>query len=300
MRKYILFNDTRCFPLELAYTVSKILPRGKGAFSRLIGKIASPWIHHSFRTRHGALLPIVPYALDVFVSMKQQENSWDYWVFRVLNKATKRGNVVYDIGANVGYITVELANLRKMDDVTLVAFEPQKKLAENIRLASQFNGLKNIIVMEYAVGAENRIIQFREMSHSVHATAVQSVKGFKRSVNIEQVSIDDLLAKNKIPPPDVIKIDIEGYEYEALKGMILTIQKFRPIVIFEISYMTKVAGYSARDFEELLGNCGEYSYYSLGGKNLNLKSLIVNINKGENADVVAIPLDRNSLWDINS
>jgi FkbM family methyltransferase len=294
MNKYNLDKDARCLPLGLASTISRILPRGKGMFSRLIGRIASPWIHHSFRTRHGALLPIVPRALDVYVSMKQQENSWDYWVLRVLNMAAKRGSVIYDIGANVGYITVEMANLRKLDEVTVVAFEPQKDLAENIRLASRLNKLKNIIVMEYAVGAEAGKIQFKEMAHSVHATAVPGVKKYRRIVDIEQVRIDDLLAKKKIPPPDVIKIDIEGYEYEALKGMLVTLQKYGPIVIFEFSNMTEIAGHSGQDFEKLFGICGEYSFYNLGGKSLNIKSLF--LKKGEHADVVAVPAKQHSLW----
>jgi hypothetical protein len=59
----------------LAQTAAAVMPRGKGALPRLIGRLARPWVHHAFRTRHGALIPLVPEVLDVFVAMAAQGNS---------------------------------------------------------------------------------------------------------------------------------------------------------------------------------------------------------------------------------
>ncbi len=65
----------------------------------------------------------------MYVSMMSQGNSWDYWVLRVLNNFLAPGGVLYDIGANLGYISVEIAHLRRHDDISIYAFEPQTALA---------------------------------------------------------------------------------------------------------------------------------------------------------------------------
>jgi hypothetical protein len=48
------------------------------------------------------------------------------------------------------------------------------------------------------------------------------------------MSIDNLVFENCLPPPDLVKIDVEGFELEVLKGMIKTIQKQAPILFVAI------------------------------------------------------------------
>ena len=75
--------------------------------------MAKPFIDGVFVTRHGGQLPLVAEFLDVYVAMRKQGNSYDYWVFRVVNAMLEDGGVFYDVGANVGYMSVEIAHLRK-------------------------------------------------------------------------------------------------------------------------------------------------------------------------------------------
>lgn len=84
--------------------------------------MARPWFHHAFVTRHGALIPLLPEALDVFVAMSLQGNSYDYWVFRAANAMLEPGDVFFDVGANVGYMSVEVAHLRRPEGVRVYAF----------------------------------------------------------------------------------------------------------------------------------------------------------------------------------
>jgi FkbM family methyltransferase len=282
-------SGTHCIPLEFAYLLSSLLPRGKGAVPRLIGRLARPWIHHYLVTRHGAKLPIVPEALDVFVSMKGQDNSWDYWVFRALNRAVRRGNIVYDIGANVGYLSVELATHRQRDNITVIAFEPQRRLARNIRLAARLNDLDNLFVKECVVGSEMGDVSFSEMRHSVHGTAVSGVENAITQYTVPQISIDDSVSDGRLPPPDVIKLDIEGYEYEALSGASQTLTKHKPIVIFEISSMTEVAGRTPADYARLFRECGSYRFFTLDHRSIDLNT---SLKRDGHLDVLALPAGR--------
>lgn len=282
------WTSTRCVPLSLAHWVARAAPRGKGALPRAIGRALRPWVHHSMKTRHGALLPIVAESLDVYTSMLMQGNSWDYWVFRAMNERTRSGAVVYDVGANVGYLSVELAWVRKGDGVTVVAFEPQPRLADNVRFASELNGLGNLTVHQAAVGATDDRIPFFFTSHAVHATAGRPGEAASKR-DVDQVRIDTMVAQGRIPPPSGIKIDIEGYEMSALLGARETISRFRPWVIFEYSWATIDAGLSRGDFVQYFAECGEYRCLGLGGQELSASDWI--LSHGGHRDVIAWPAE---------
>lgn len=278
---------TRCIPLDIAYVLSSLLPRGKGAVPRFIGRLAHPWINHYLVTRHGAKLPIVPEALDVFVQMKSQHNSFDYWVFRVLNKAVRPGDIVFDIGANVGYLSVELATYRRRDEITVIAFEPQRQLARGIRQAARLNDLDNLFVEECVVGSETGGIIFSQMRHSVHGTAVNGAENAIARYTVRQICIDASVSDGHLRPPNVMKIDIEGYEYEALRGASRTLADHKPIVIFEMSPMTEFAGHTPADFVRLFRNCGDYRFFTLNNRSIDLEN--TNLAKDSHLDVIALP-----------
>lgn len=280
-------------PLEIAAVLAALLPRGKGAVPRLIGRLTRPLIHHYLVTRHGAKLPIVPEALDVFVSMKSHGNSWDYWVFRALDKAVRRGDVVFDIGANVGYLSVELATHRRRDQVTVIAFEPQQRLARSIRLAARLNDLDNLLIEECVVGPQTGDVEFSEMRHSIHGTAVRGVENATARYKVRQICIDDAVSDGRLPPPNAIKLDIEGYEYEALFGASRTLAKYKPIVIFEMSSLTAVAGHTPADFPRLFPECGDYRFFTLDNRSVDLNN--TRLTKQGHLDVMALPCGRHSL-----
>ena len=53
-------------------------------------------------------------------------------------------------------------------------------------------------------------------------------------VTVDLVSIDDLIAQNKIEPPNFVKVDVEGAELDVLKGMRETIKTHKPTIIYEV------------------------------------------------------------------
>ncbi len=134
------------------------------------------------------------------------------------------GWTVFDVGAHVGFYTI-LASLLVGNKGAVFSFEP---LLQNIHFLGKhitLNRLNNVTVIEAAVGRKSGIMSFTEGPFSSMGSL--SSDG-NRSVSV--MSLDDLFRQGKIPPPNVIKIDIEGGEFEALIGAEDLLRSARPII----------------------------------------------------------------------
>jgi len=138
---------------------------------------------------------------------------------RVFTELVKEGMNVVDIGANVGYYTL-LAARRVGPSGKVYAFEPEpqnfKLLIENIQL----NGYENVVAVQKAVsnraGTASLFLGLRGSgSHSL----LSSRDYGKETIAIETVTLDEFFEKEGSPAIQVIKMDIEGWEMEALDGM---------------------------------------------------------------------------------
>lgn len=148
------------------------------------------------------------------------------------------GLTVYDVGAFHGLLTMLFARKAKQ----VVSYEPntrnRARLEENLRL----NGLRNVRVRKFGLGAEPADLAMA--FHSLMpggATVDQQVVGqltkAHPSIRTERVRITTLDAEvfqEKLPPPDFIKIDIEGLELEALRGGRQTLLTYKPALFLEM------------------------------------------------------------------
>jgi len=146
--------------------------------------------------------------------------------------------VFYDIGANRGYFT--LALLSHISDAKIFAFEPNPEVIAKLIANLDLNSTRDQVrIMEYALGAGQGIVQFN-IAHSDTASSVNFThaekrgNGVKSTIKIQVESIDNLVSKNRLPIPNHLKIDTEGFEADILYGAKKTIQKYRPFVYAEI------------------------------------------------------------------
>ncbi len=155
---------------------------------------------------------------------------------RLLKKVVKPSNIVVDVGANIGSLTVPLAQSVGRDGIVL-AFEPQRMsyygLCGNVFL----NNLTNVYCYQRAVGKEARVLQLPDLQ--MHVPGNYGAFSFKRLdeafykqcnwLNVDVIRIDDL----QMAACDFIKIDVEGMEMDVLDGAADTIEKQRPILYIE-------------------------------------------------------------------
>ncbi len=147
----------------------------------------------------------------------------------------KQGDVFYDIGANIGFFTVLAAHLVGKSGY-VYAFEPVPENVQRIRHNLKLNRFSNATVLEKAVSVytgEGRLLLAQHSGGAMLSTA-GTPPDFKGAMNVNLVCIDDLVAQKTIKPPVLVKIDVEGAEIDAFKGMKQTIQEYKPIIIYEV------------------------------------------------------------------
>jgi FkbM family methyltransferase len=167
--------------------------------------------------------------------------------------------VLYDVGANVGFFA--LAGARLVGPAGAVyAFEPVPDNAAAVRAGAALNELRNVEVIEKAAGraaGRDRLLLVEDLSWS-HLESRGAHPRATDSVDIEIVAIDDLVAAGQIRPPHLVKIDVEGSEIDVLAGMRRTIEEHRPAIVCELHD-------TAAAFVEAMGELG-YEISNLEGK----------------------------------
>jgi FkbM family methyltransferase len=150
------------------------------------------------------------------------------------------GKVAYDVGANIGLVTLFLA--RCVGEKGLViAFEPTPlnadRLMENVRL----NKLQHVRVYQKALGDTETVttIVYTPDASGIATLREDLAQRYRKQYvlhdfQVEVVPLDTLVESESLPLPDFLKIDIEGYEYPMLLGARQTIQRARPMIFVEL------------------------------------------------------------------
>ena len=156
-------------------------------------------------------------------------------VQEALRRLIGPGAVFYDVGANVGFFTILGARLVGPSG-RVVAFEPVPACARAVGRNIELNGFAHAEIREAAVGAADgraQLLVVGEASWS-HLASTGRHADVREEIDVEVVSIDELVASGAIPPPDVLKIDTEGAELQAIAGMRATLERHRPAIVCEL------------------------------------------------------------------
>jgi len=169
------------------------------------------------------------------------------------------GDVFYDVGANVGYFAIAAA--RRVGPAGAVyAFEPVPDNVASIRESAALNEFANVNVIESAAGrtaGRDRLLLVEDLSWS-HLESLGQHPRTRATVEVDVVAIDDLVAEDRIRPPDLVKIDVEGAEIDVLEGMRRTLAEHRPAIVCELHG-------TAAEFVETMDGLG-YAVSNLEGK----------------------------------
>lgn len=169
------------------------------------------------------------------------------------------GLQVYDVGANIGYITLLFVRVVG-ESGKVYAFEALPTNIERLRMNLALNKLdERVRIISSAVIDRSREVHFfigpsNEMGKA-EGSAGRLVDDSAESIVIPGISLDDFVYKEGYPAPQVVKMDIEGGEVMALPGMKQLLGEQKPILFLEchgreaigVSWeiLTK-AGYSIR------------------------------------------------------
>lgn len=159
-------------------------------------------------------------------------------VQRAVETHLERGDVFYDVGANVGFISLLAAKSVGLEG-HVYCFEPQPSVLPILTHNLDQNGYTNYDVIEAAVSdrpgrarlelnARGRSGEARLASaRSSHDTALPHKRN---TVDVRVVTLDEL----DLPAARLVKIDVEGAESQVLRGMARVMREHRPTLIIEI------------------------------------------------------------------
>jgi len=158
-----------------------------------------------------------------------------YWVFKkrqdafeieFLKKNIKPNAVVLDIGANIGFYAKILSGLVGKNG-KVHCFEPD--VQNFARLSQACSGIQNVIINNMAVGPRTETIKIYTSKNLNVDHRTYKPEEYEQEFEIQATSIDDYLGRNlKV---DLIKMDIQGFEMQAIQGMQKTLETNRNIKI---------------------------------------------------------------------
>jgi len=157
----------------------------------------------------------------------------------LLSRELKTDMVCVDVGSNIGYYAILESKLVGKNG-KVISIEPSppnfKMLQKNVKLQNS----SNIETYNFACGDYDGTVKFSVSNRSNWSRVVSENKS--KSINVEDLTIIDVPIKKldtfltEIPDTkiDMIRMDIEGYEHQALSGMTKTIENHKPLLIFEL------------------------------------------------------------------
>ena len=168
-------------------------------------------------------------------TLKSDSKEKDF--FQFMDEISVDGGEILDIGANVGIMTYHLS--KKFPNKRILAVEPMPSNFVVLKKITEKYNLKNVELIPLAVGENKREldmvlpidkkVRMQGLAHVVH----ESIEGLGKGdiVTVSCDTIDSIAGQTRIAG---IKMDIENFEYFALKGAQKILMRDRPIVYLEL------------------------------------------------------------------
>ena len=183
------------------------------------------------RTKHGFYLKL---------NLKNPEHQYYYFYMshderyeiKNLQKIINNTDVCWDIGANIGFYSFLFASIVKNGEV--VSFEPIFKTYNDLKDGKDINNYKNIVLNNYALGSEckDQKIFFSHEDLSIGTASFLDSDSFENSEMVHINTIDNIC--HRLKTPDFLKIDVEGFQMQVIKGGSDFFKNNLPLIMIEI------------------------------------------------------------------
>jgi len=170
-------------------------------------------------------------------------NGHDDFIYKHADLKKEGNKIFYDIGAHFGYHTLGFSKLLGSSG-EIYSFEPHPMNIERLKnnIIKNKPITDNVKVLEVALTNFIGEVDFDMIydldsgwsSASKFTERNDSSHDYKKVISVTTDTIDNLIDSKKIPPPDIIKIDVEGEEYNVLLGGRKALIKYKPQMFIEI------------------------------------------------------------------
>ena len=242
-----------------------------------------------FLTKSQFILPFEKYKFYASFNRK----SLSRWMLKNLRPWDKENveKVIYflkkyngsfiDCGCNFGAYSIPIAKEFKHQNV--YAFDASKKAIHNLKQNIDLNKVKNINYFNIGIGDKNTKMYFNE---EINNLKNDGSFRFTQNNNNEKINIyklDDVFKNEKISLREniIIKLDLEGFDFLALKGLSETIQKSKVIIFIEISKMLLENSENFSSEFDLFIKNNRLNIYDLDLKSKDVNEIIMSLNTAE-------------------
>jgi FkbM family methyltransferase len=144
---------------------------------------------------------------------------------KFLEQVLKPGGLVVDVGANIGMISIRSAKLVG-NSGRVIAIEPNPNIAPFCKENIWLNGVKNVTVFQTALGAHEGMTSFNCDRSDDCSRVIE-----KGGVEVPITLLDKVMEMEPTREIDLLKVDVEGYEFVVLEGAVKSLKRTRLIYI---------------------------------------------------------------------
>jgi len=203
--------------------------------------------------RHGLRMKIDP--SEYLQAHLYLFGSYELPTIRHIRSFLTPGAVCVDVGAQMGYLSLAMAT--SAGRTTAVhAFEPEDMNAARFQENMALNSISNVTLHREAVSnIEGTLHLFlsKTANAGTHSTVYNERNVTEESIQIPATTLDAFVRTWSIERVDLIKVDVEGAEFEVLQGADHVLRTFRPRVILELSDVLQAdRGMSSRQIKEFM------------------------------------------------
>ncbi len=277
--------------IRMVFRLARLV-RGK-PITRLID-----WLCYFSKDKADRLQIVAPYHGDLLMHLDVQswverkilcKGYYEAWVANFLSRSLKPGHVALDIGANIGCHTLVMASAVG-NQGRVLAFEPNPRILARLRSNVRLNRFDHVELLPVALSdnqGRSSIFIPAELDHNQGLASMHraNLGGGCEEVSVDVELLDDVVSGKKLERVDLIKMDVEGHEWHVLLGAKKTLERFKPVLVFEFSQRQwKNAGFSPEQVEEFLTDLG-YDLFVMR------EDYIMSIRHGvaEHGDLLALP-----------
>jgi FkbM family methyltransferase len=191
--------------------------------------------------------------------------TYEEGTLNIMNNILKEGNFFIDIGANIGLMSLHAAKIISGSGRVL-SFEPLPNTYDMLLKNIKLNNFGNIEAVNIAIGSTNGTVDiFDNIAINRGASSLLKLTHIESSHKIPIKRLDDYLEEHQCSSNiDCIKIDVEGWELEVLKGANATLSgPNAPICIVECSTLHPMYGGNSQDIYTFLRKINSYRIFRL-------------------------------------